>query len=208
MKLKTIFYLLIAAQILFSCQGQVKQESDESVEATESSSTIQLFEEKEKDWQMDGDAVWLHQDGVVTGMIDTGASFLMTKASYQDFILQLEFNPDSTINSGVFTRCKDIAISPIDCFEFNIWDLHPNQDFRTGALVTKAKPLAMVETLNQWNQYKIRCEGSHIQAWINDIKMVDIQDSTLTSGFIAIQASGNGKVKFRNIQLEVLDTEE
>ena len=202
-----LYYLFLIA-LLITLNQSCKQETAKEENATETiDSSTSLFTENGKDWQMGGNASWSFEEGVIIGRLDTGAGFLMTKQPYQDFVLNLEFNPDSTINSGIFGRCQEVAISPLTCYELNIWDLHPNQDFRTGAIVTKAKPLAYVETLGKWNNYKVKCEGTHIEAWVNDIKTTDIQDSTLAKGFIAIQAAGTGTIKFRNVQLELLGNE-
>ena len=45
-----------------------------------------------------------------------------TKQAYKDFVLEMEFKPESTINSGVFIRCKNYDINASDCYEINIWD--------------------------------------------------------------------------------------
>lgn len=160
-----------------------------------------LFSEDGDDWVANGDAEWKFVNGELVGSLDNGAGFVMTKNSYANFILELEFKPDSTINSGIFIRCKENTISNVDCYEINIWDLHPNQDSRTGAVVTRAKPLKKIETLNKWNTYKIKNYKDHLQVWINDVKLIDIKDNDLTEGPIALQAAESGKILFRNILL-------
>ena len=160
-----------------------------------------MFSEDGDDWVANGDAEWKFVNGELVGSLDNGAGFVMTKNSYANFILELEFKPDSTINSGIFIRCKENAISNVDCYEINIWDLHPNQDSRTGAVVTRAKPLKKIETLNKWNTYKIKNYKDHLQVWINDVKLIDIKDNDLTEGPIALQAAESGKILFRNVLL-------
>ncbi|MDW3195309.1 MAG: DUF1080 domain-containing protein [Cytophagales bacterium] len=162
-----------------------------------------LFLESDNDaWFQDGTANWNWNDGIITGTSTSGSSFLMTTESYSFFELSLEFNPDSTVNSGIFIRCSNKEVSATDCYEFNIWDLHPNQDFRTGALVGRATPLALVETLNQWNTYRIKAHNGMLQAWINDVLTVDYRDSDLSEGYIAIQAGETGSIQFRNIKVK------
>ncbi len=160
-----------------------------------------LFSEDGDDWVANGDAEWKFVNGELVGSLDNGAGFVMTRNSYANFILELEFKPDSTINSGIFIRCKENTISNVDCYEINIWDLHPNQDSRTGAVVTRAKPLKKIETLNKWNTYKIKNYKDHLQVWINDVKLIDIKDNDLTEGPIALQAAESGKILFRNVLL-------
>ena len=56
---------------------------------------------------------------------------------------------------------------------------------------------------SDWNHYKIRCLGEHIQIWVNGIKTTDLKDSTDAKGFIAIQHHGEkGQVyRFKNIKI-------
>ncbi|WP_237561706.1 3-keto-disaccharide hydrolase [Flagellimonas algicola] len=164
-----------------------------------------MFQENTNDWFQKGDASWSHNNNELVGSIEEGTGFVMTNKMYKDFILKLEFYPDSTINSGVFLRCKEHNIDAADCHEINIWDLHPNQDFRTGSVTTKAIPLAKVNTLNRWNTYKIKNENDRIEVWVNDTLTADHQDNSLDQGFIGLQAAGKGKIKFRNVIVEPLD---
>jgi hypothetical protein len=163
-----------------------------------------LFQENSNDWNRFGDATWEFSNNELVGSIKKGAGFAMTQKAYSDFVLTLEFKPDSTINSGVYIRCNKKAINTTDCYEVNIWDSNPNQNYRTGALVTKSNALAIVETHNKWNTCKIRIDKDHIQVWVNNILTTDTKDQTLTGGYIGLQALGSGEIKFRNIKIEPL----
>jgi len=187
LKEKTLYIIgsLIVICVLLSCR-----------------STSQLFTNVKQDWESIGNANWTFQENELVGVTSDGSGFVMTKDTYHDFTLEFEFMPDSTINSGVYIRCQSSDINPTNCYELNIWDLHPNQEFRTGALVTKASPLAYVETINKWNKYKIKAQKSHLQVWINDTMTVDTKDKDLDSGHIALQANGTGIVRFRNITIK------
>jgi hypothetical protein len=155
-------------------------------------------------WQILGGAEWKFNEGELIGTVKDSVGFVMTEDRYSDFILELEFKPDSSINSGIFIRCKNKEISYTDCYEINIWDLHPNQDFRTGAIVNRAIPLTYVETIGEWNTYKIQIQGDHLQTWINDILTADLKDSSLQEGYIALQAMGTGEIRFRNVKFQSL----
>lgn len=163
-----------------------------------------LFQEHTKDWLSEGDAEWKFVNGTLIGSLDSGAGFVMTKNSYANFMLELEFKPDSTINSGIFIRCKNRELSFEDCYEVNIWDLHPKQENRTGAIVSRSSPLEKVHTLNKWNTYKIINNKDHLQVWINDIKTIDLKDKDRTEGPIALQAAESGAIEFRNVKLTPL----
>jgi len=193
MRFQLCIALLIGFTAFYSCTQSTKK-SEVKPET--------LFAQDADDWITGGDADWKFVDGELIGSLDSGSGFVMTKKSYKNFELTLEFNPDSTVNSGVYLRCKNVEISATDCYEINIWDLHPNQDNRTGAVVTRATPLNKVETLNKWNTYKIRCEDRRIQAWIDNVQTADLQDSQLSEGYIALQAAVGGEIRFRNVQVQ------
>lgn len=58
----------------------------------------------------------------------------------------------------------------------------------------------------QWNRFKVRCEGEHIQVWVNGVKTADVQDKLFNKGVIAIQHHGKGDVhRFRNIRIRPLE---
>ncbi|MCW5515942.1 DUF1080 domain-containing protein [Muriicola sp. Z0-33] len=192
MRYQNLLAIFIIALLINSC-GQ------------KNSSTLLLFEKQGKDWYEGGEAQWSFNDGVLVGTASSNSGFVITEKSYKDFELTLEFQPDSTINSGIFVRCNVKELSNIDCYEMNIWDLHPDQKWRTGSVVSREVPKAYVETLDKWNTYKIRCKGSRIQTWVNDQLTVDIDNKDLVEGYIALQAAETGTVKFRNIQLQMLN---
>ena len=85
-----------------------------------------------------GDANWRIEDGVLVA--DKGQGYLLTKKSYRDFTIRAEFWAEADTNSGVFIRCnnrKDIGAA--NCYEFNIWDTRPGQEYSTGGIVDTAK---------------------------------------------------------------------
>ena len=189
MKKNTTFFALVITLLLIAACA----EKSDSYEI--------LFAENTNDWFSEGDAEWKLINGELSGSLESGTGFVMTKKSYDDFVLELEFNPDSAINSGIFIRCKENVISNVDCYEINIWDLHPDQKNRTGAVVTRSTPLAHVETLDKWNSYKIKNVKDHLQVWIDDVKVVDMKDTDLQSGPIALQAAESGQIMFRNVRV-------
>ncbi len=186
------FLMLLAMTFLISCQQTSHQ-------------SMVLFDQDNNDWFSSGDSLWSFDQDILTGTALAEGGFVMTKSRYSDFVLELEFLPDSTINSGVFIRCGKKELSATDCFEINIWDLHPNQDFRTGAVVSRSTPMAYVETINQWNTYKIRCRDNKVEAWINQIKVAELQDDYPSEGYIGLQAARKGSIQFRNVSLKLLE---
>jgi len=161
-----------------------------------------IFAEDSNEWFQEGRATWKFNGDQLVGTSLGGSGFVMTNKKYQNFTLSLEFYPDAGINSGIFVRCKNKEISNKDCYEMNIWDYHPDQESRTGSIVTRAKPLIDVQTIGKWNSYKITCESNHIRTWINGKLTVDIFNDDLSEGYIALQAAEPGRIKFRNVKIK------
>jgi hypothetical protein len=174
--------------------------------ASAAESTIKL-----EDWRQVGAPVWEFADGVATaGPLADGqadASFLVSTSSYDNFRLRIEFWVDDDTNSGIMLRCGEINelsdITPDRCYEVNIWDNHPNQDFRTGSIVTLAKPAAKVDTLGRWNRFDIIASGSTISVSLNGVQTAVLENDRSASGLIALQYAGKHGLKFRRLEIDV-----
>lgn len=167
-----------------------------------------LFQENASNWDKNGNGTWEFSDGVLNGSIVRGNSFLMTNDKFKNYILELEFNPDAVINSGVYIHCEERVINTEKCYEVNISDTNPTAANRTGSIVPIAPQLVPVESIDKWNTLKIKVNGNHFQAWTNGILTADATDDKLSEGFIALQALGNnqtdGKIQFKNIKITPL----
>lgn len=157
-------------------------------------------------WSVAGDAHWSVADSAIVAE-GGGDGFLLSKDVYGDFYLSLEFWVDETTNSGIFIRCQDRQrIHPDTCYELNIWDQHPRQEARTGAIVFKfMPPLVQVDTVAHWNRYEVRASGPKIIVTVNGEITAVLDDADSAPGFIALQHWQTGTVKFRNISLQVLE---
>jgi len=176
-------FLIMAAMFLQSC------------------GTIDPFKPVATGYQTSGDAHWTISEDGICGSVEGGAGFLYSQGKYKDFELRFEFNPDSTINSGIFIRCTGNEVDPMSCYEVNIWDRHPRQEWRTGSVVLKANPLQEVHTIGKWNDGRIMIRGSVLQVWINRVKTAELSDAKLPAGKLVLQAAENGNVCFRNWRL-------
>ena len=157
-------------------------------------------------WSVLGEAQWSVEKGSIVAS-GGGDGFLRTGTSYGDFSLSLEFWVDVSTNSGVFIRCQDTArIHPDTCYELNIWDEHPQQEARTGAIVFKSMPPRVhVKTVDRWNTYDVVARGSRIEVKVNGELTATLHDADPAPGFIALQHWQTGTVRFRNIRLELLE---
>ena len=147
-----------------------------------------------------GDANWQLMDGVVQA--NKGTGFLVTKNSYADFQLKVEFWVDDDANSGVFIRCENPQqITAMNAYEVNIYDKRPDPTYGTGAIVDVAKPSTMLKAGGKWNTYEITAKGAHFEVTLNGTKTVDVQNMAHARGPIGLQY-GAGVVKFRSVQIK------
>jgi hypothetical protein len=153
-----------------------------------------------------GEAKWTATDGAIeTSNGGNDASYMVTKRRYGDFMLRVEFWASDDANSGVFIRCQDPAnIQDTNCYEANIFDQRPDPTYGTGAIVQIAKaPVPMPKAGGKWNTYEISAKGSRLVLMLNGIKTVDIEDTKLANGYIALQW-GSGIIKFRKMEIRPL----
>jgi hypothetical protein len=156
-------------------------------------------------WRQTGAPVWHFADGVAEAGPAEQHGFLVSRNAYDDFRLSVEFWIEDNTNSGVFIRCANPVeladLNPDDCYEVNIWDNHPNQEFRTGSIVKLASPDVQIDTLGRWNHFDIVAIGNLIEVTLNDVKVVSLVDDRAASGYLALQYAGKAKLRFRNLRV-------
>lgn len=159
------------------------------------------------DWTEVGKANWAVKDGaLMADKITEGKdpSYLVSKNSYKDFEMKVEFWADDDANSGVFIRCDQSGkIDSKICYEVNIFDKRPDPTYGTGAIVDVAKVDPMPKAGGKWNTFEIRAKGPHLVVTLNGQKTADVQDSKHADGPFALQY-GSGIVKFRKVQIRPL----
>jgi hypothetical protein len=153
-------------------------------------------------WQAAGEARWTSVAGVIEAS-DGGDGFLVSEDRYGEYLLTLEFWVDTGANSGVFIGCQDrVNLHPDHCYEINIWDEHPQQQARTGAIVNRVMPpLAHVNTAGRWNRLEIRCAGGEIRVTVNGVLTAVLEGARTGPGLIALQHFNSGTVRFRDLLL-------
>lgn len=151
-------------------------------------------------WTPIGMANWRAVDGAIQA--DNGmAGFLVSKVPYGDFELRAEVWVSPDANSGIFIRGEDPKqVTAMNAYEVNIFDMRPDQTYRTGAIVDVAKPASIVNAGNNWNTLEITAKGPRLTVRLNNMPMVDVQDMKHARGVIALQA-GAGTVKFRKVEI-------
>lgn len=169
-----------------------------------------LFDGKSLDnFERVGDANWRLENGLA--IADKGQGFLLTKKSYKDFTIRAEFWAEADTNSGVFIRCNNRKeITAANCYEFNIWDTRPGQEYSTGGIVDVAKVSPPPKAAGKWNTYEITAKGDQLISVLNGVKVAEGRNGKLTEGPFGLQRfNGNDKtsaipVKFRKVEIKPL----
>lgn len=192
-------FVLGIAMLGLPILGCVQQSGDQS-----GSGWITLLDGSNLDrWNTVGNANWRAVDGVVQA--DQGNGHLVSKNYYGDFQIRAEIWVDTVANSGVFIRCADTQkIGTATCYEVNINDDRPEQDYSTGAIVDVAKVSPPIPKAGgRWNVMEITAKGPQMTVMLNGARTAEGRDSKFASGRITIQYT-RGVVKFRKLQIRPL----
>ena len=186
--------------------------------------TLSIFNGKDlKGWHVqNGSANYSVQNGEIVGttVANSPNSFLVTDKMYSDFILQLEFKVDSTINSGIQIRSEssqDHDNGRVHGYQVEIdpsprkWTAGIYDEARRGWLYPLTlNPLAQAAfKQGKWNSIYIECIGNNIRTWLNGVPAASLVDSVTHSGFIGLQvhaiatiADTGKQVRWRNLRLQ------
>jgi hypothetical protein len=197
--------LLGVGVLLAGCRnGSEAPPSDSAPPPVADAGWVTLFDGTDlSHFNMLGDAQW----NIVDDYVEADGyerSYLVTKASYSDFQLKVEFWPSPDANSGVYIRCQNPEkVEAESGYEINIYDTNENPDNRTGSVIHFAPPIAAIEAGGKWNTYEITAEGSHIVVHLNGTLVADLEDESYSAGPIALQNNG-GLIRFRDVQVKPL----
>jgi hypothetical protein len=152
-----------------------------------------------------GDSNWAAADGAIQADKrgkDTG--FLVTKNSYGNFQLEVEFWSSPDADSGIFIRCANPkVITDKSCYEANIFDQRPDPSFGTGGIVHHGKVIKPIKAAGQWNTMDFTAYGSIMVVTLNGVKTAEIDHEQFARGPIALQ-HGAGTIKFRKVRIKPL----
>jgi 3-keto-disaccharide hydrolase len=203
-------WAIIAISLLICGIGLLVASPSRDAAAQAEAGWITLFNGQSlEDWSPIGTANWKLEDGVLVA--DNGNGFMVSKTSYGDFQLRVEFWVEDKTNSGVFIRCTDPnSVSGKTSYEVNIWDTRPDPKYGTGAIVDVAAVDPMPKAGGRWNVYEITAKGDTFTVIFNGQKTVDgAKSDKFASGRIALQhgkgvTDESGVVKFRKVEIKPL----
>ena len=148
------------------------------------------------------DANWTGEFSSIRATEGNGASWLVTKDSYSDFVIRVEFWASDDSNSGIYMRCQNPeVITDRDCYEANIYDQRPDPSYGTGGIVHRAAVSEPAPTVgDKWNVYRITAYGDRLIAELNNEITADVSDSELSEGPIGLQWAA-GELRFRKVEI-------
>lgn len=159
-----------------------------------------------------------------------GNTFLCTEKTYGDFIFVFQFQfVDPSGNSGCQFRSAQRQgngrVFGYQCehdnnknrsFTAGVYDearrgwLYPGKLSPKGAKSKFTSQGKEVFKWDDWNTITIRCQGNHIQTWLNGVPRADFKDTDeknfTKEGFIGLQVHGgkSAHVRWRNLYLKAL----
>lgn len=169
---------------------------------------VALFDGKNLDqWNRVGASNWHIADGVVVADRTTDKNmpgYLVSKKSYKNFIVRIEFWPSHDANSGIYFRCLDPKkITDRTCYEANIFDERSDPSYGTGAITRYVEVNPMPKAGGKWNTYEITVKGRDITVVLDGNKTTKLHNGMFDEGPIALQ-HGAGTIKFRKVEVKEL----
>ena len=165
-------------------------------------------------WEGNLDVFRIEDGAVVGGSLNKALphnEFLCTKKQYDNFELRLKFKllGDKSANAGVQIRTRRIPNST----EFvgyqadmaqGLWGVlweEGGRSFLAGPRrADRGKPVKH----GDWNDYRIRCQGKHVELWLNGQQTVDFTEtdpSVPQTGVIGLQIHSGppAEVRYKDV---------
>ena len=209
----TIFFLFLSIFLLFLGCSQFRETGYET-----------LFDgETFSGWEGDKDFFRIEEGAIVAGSLDRKIpknQFLCTEQSYDDFELRMKVKFTSRENNaGIQFRTSripdhhevigyqaDVGFLP----NRPIWGSLYDESRRKKFLVEPAaeKVLEVLKP-DDWNDYRIRCEGPHIQFWLNGepiMEYLEEEEGIARSGVICVQIHSGvpAEAWYKNLEIKRL----
>ena len=169
-----------------------------------------------------GKAPYVVEGGEVVGrsILNSPNSWLATKETFGDFILEYEAKVDPKLNSGVMIRGlsrADYRGGKVHGYQAEIdsspraWSGGIYDEERRGWLnpLTRNPAAQRAFRVGDWNRFRVEAIGSSIRTWVNGVPAANLVDAMTARGFIALQvhsvpddpAMVGLQARFRNVRL-------
>jgi|GEM_PF-22274 len=172
-----------------------------------------------------GTASYEIRDGTIVGIsqLNTPNTFLCTKETYADFILEMDVKIDVGLNSGI--QVRSLSLPEVDNGRVHGYqvEIDPAERAWSGGIYDEARqgwlyPLSINEKgrsafkNGEWNRYHIEAVGNTIRTWVNGVQCANLIIDLTPEGFIALQVHGIKQksqegltVQWRNIRIKTED---
>ncbi len=135
---------------------------------------------------LNADTVWSFQDGVLTASHDVN---IYTTDTYDNFILDLEYQVASHTNSGVIVYASNLEDWTHYSLEIQIADNYdaertePPTMFENGSIFGHQAPsVQTVLPVGEWNRMTVTCQGQNVWVMINGVMVNELDMALFTSG--------------------------
>ena len=184
-------------------------------------SVTEIFDGKTLDGWEGNEKFFRVEDGlIIAGTLKERIprnEFLCSKKEYGDFELELKFKlVGKGANSGVQFRSKRIPNHhEVSGYQADLgdpgWWGSLYDESRRNKLLVKSDDTVIKKALkhDDWNDYKVRCEGKRIQIWLNGVQTVDYtepDEKIDEKGIIGVQIHGGppSEAHFKEIRIKEL----
>jgi hypothetical protein len=157
-------------------------------------------------WEGNTATIWrIQRRALAGGSLDAPLprhDYLCTTRAFANFDLRVKVKlvGDSVANGGVTFRARRLVDPPNEVSGYqadmgeSYWGGLYDQSRRNRFLAQPAPAeVAKILKPNDWNQYRIRCEGPRIRIWLNGVQTVDYtetDESVARSGTMGLQIHG------------------
>ena len=168
-----ILLILIGVTTIMSCH--TKKESKTKSYSLIKGNTLEGWTQK------GGDAKYSLKDGVIIGetVPDSPNSFLTTNKHYDNFILELDYKVDPSMNSGIQIRSNskpEFQNGRVHGYQVEIdpsqrsWSGGIYEEARRGWLVSLEDNQKGREAFKQkdWNHVRVEAINDSLKVWLND----------------------------------------
>ena len=182
---------------------------------------VSIFDGKTmKGWEGNLDMFRIEDGAIVAGTMKGRIpknEFLCTEKEYENFELRLQFKlVGERPNAGVQIRSRRIPNhNEVSGYQADLgpgwWGCLYDESRRRRVLAGPETPEKRAEPVraNDWNDYRIRCEGKRVQLWINDVQTIDYteEDQNIEQkGIIGVQVHSGAPMEawYRKIRIKEL----
>jgi hypothetical protein len=175
-------------------------------------------------WHRLGGSASFRREGdeiVGSAVPDSPNTFLATRETFGDFVLEYEAKVDQPLNSGVMVRglsdpgYRDGVVHGYQV-EFDpgprAWSGGIYDEQRRGWInnLTRNPQARQAFRQGQWNRFRVEAVGDRIRTWINGVPAANLVDDMTARGFVALQvhsiadadpALRGAEVRFRGMRI-------